>query len=66
MQNKMFYLKLMWGVFYGKGCKKTKITVHENSAWPLLELKKGGGFFIEVFLFFAIHKRHSKLKYFEC
>lgn len=46
--------------------KKTKITVHENSAWPLLELKKGGVFFIEVFLFFAIHKRHSKLKYFEC
>lgn len=24
--------------------KKTKITVHENSAWPLLELKKGGFF----------------------
>lgn len=52
MQNKMFfYLKLMWGVFYGKGCKKTKITVHENSAWPLLELKKGFFFFIEVFIF---------------
>lgn len=25
--------------------KKTKITVHENSAWPLLELKKGVFFF---------------------
>lgn len=50
-----------------KAVKKTKITVHENSAWPLLELKKGVFFFfIEVFLFFAIHKRHSKLKYFEC
>lgn len=51
-----------------KAVKKTKITVHENSAWPLLELKVFFFFvfFIEVFLFFAIHKRHSKLKYFEC
>lgn len=28
-----------------KAVKKTKITVHENSAWPLLELKKGVFFF---------------------
>lgn len=33
MQNKMFYLKLMWGVFYGKGCKKKQNK--DNSAWEL-------------------------------
>lgn len=37
------------GGFYGKGCKKTKITVHENSAWPLLELKKGFFFYRSLY-----------------
>lgn len=34
-----------------KAVKKTKITVHENSAWPLLELKKGVFFFFYRSLF---------------
>lgn len=54
-----------------KAVKKNK----DNSAWELRLASTWTEercffffvfFFIEVFLFFAIHKRHSKLKYFEC
>lgn len=50
-----------------KAVKKNK----DNSAWELRLAstwteERRFFFFIEVFLFFAIHKRHSKLKYFEC
>lgn len=62
MQNKMFYLKLMWGVFYGKGCKKTKITVHENSAWPLLELKVFFFFFYRSLFIFCDPQASFKIE----
>lgn len=51
-----------------KAVKKKKNK--DNSAWELrlasTWTEERWVFFIEVFLFFAIHKRHSKLKYFEC
>lgn len=51
--------------------KAVKKKNKDNSAWELRLAstwteERCFVFFIEVFLFFAIHKRHSKLKYFEC
>lgn len=42
--------------------KKTKITVHENSAWPLLELKKGGFFFYRSLFIFCDPQASFKIE----